>query len=496
MKYFKKKGNKIMGISFGNVQIRNEHNNTKGEFMDLFRSYMEKNGYVTCDEDDAESTYYLSFKEGSKWVTLGSENYNRDDNYVCNDASEIAEGLQTCCLSIYVVGGDFAMVNMYNKTSSLTDRVIIGNCYNEDDNAKGEKEHWEEFLKENTTWEQLQKAFSGEYVFAQEGLREFAEYIDMEPRRAVLNFDFDNDINTEVMYFMKSPVVKSHPTITVTKNAVEKTEKKLTLNSAFKKVFGPALEPMGFVKIKSRYPYYVRLINDEILHVITFKEGHNYTFTILCGVATVYRKEIDLSGKPLGNWFNDLFNMYRYTYRYKTKDERMSVVKSLRHIQYPPCFNVEQYNCDMLKVFKYALNMTKKYIFPILDNVKDFNSVIDYTYDYSMPNNISLKESFSNNESEGMLQIKFSTLQQMFDKYCNRCKKELEIVKYHIQNNTGEYSQEQYDIKYRNFIESKDEVLMCYSKYFSDEKWYNEVMTELNNRKEHNTEILELYGLK
>ncbi|MBE6842124.1 MAG: hypothetical protein E7510_04755 [Ruminococcus sp.] len=487
-----------MGISFGNVQIRNEHNNTKGKFMDLFRSYMEKNGYVTCDEDDAESTYYLSFKEGSKWVTLGSENYNRDDNYVCNDASEIAEGLQTCCLSVYVVGGDFAMVNMYNKTSSLTDRVIIGNCYNEDDNAKGEKEHWEEFLKENATWEQLQKAFSGEYVFAQEGVREFAEYIDMEPRRAVLNFDFDNDINTEVMYFMKSQVVKSHPTITVTKNAVEKSEKKLTLNSAFKKVFGPALEPLGFVKIKSRYPYYVRLINDEILHVITFKEGHNYTFTILCGVATVYRKEINLSGKPIGEWFNDVFDMYQYTYQYKTKNELKTMSKQLRYIKYSPYVDSVQYNCNLISGFKYALDITQKYTLPILESIDNIQNVIDYTHDYNTPHNMYFKNkqyTFMDNESEGLLKIKFCNAEDLFLKSQKRLQKSLDIIRYHIENNTGEFLQEEYDLKQDKFIKNAEKRKINYNKYFSDKEWYNKVIVELDKRKEYNTEILKWYGL-
>ena len=490
-----------MGISFGNVQIRNEHNNTKGEFMDLFRSYMEKNGYITCDEDDAESTYYLSFKESSKWVTLGSENYNRDDNYVCNDASEIAEGLQTCCLSIYVVGGDFAMVNMYNKTSSLTDRVIIGNCYNEDDNSKGEKEHWEEFLKENTTWEQLQKAFSGEYVFAQEGLREFAEYIDMEPRRAVLNFDFDNDINTEVMYFMKSQVVKSHPTITVTKNAVEKPEKKLTLNSAFKKVFGPALEPMGFVKIKSRYPYYVRLINDEILHVITFKEDHDYTFTILCGVATVYRKNLNfLSGVPFRDCFNDLLSMYEYTYVYKTRKELIEIYDKLRCMKYIPYNEIQQYNHSIINAFKYALVATQKYVLPILDNITDMEAVVDYTHNYCMPNRIY--QDFENRcnleyiNSEGFLQIKFFNAEQLFEKSQRRMQKFLDIMLYHIQNDTGKYSREEYELKYKKFVENVGLRKEFYLKYFSDIEWYNKVIKELDKRKLHNCDILKRYGFK
>ena len=37
-------------------------------------------------------------------------------------------------------------------------------------------------------------------------------------------------------------------------------------------MFGEVFEPLGFVKVKSRHPYLVRLVGDEIIHVITIKE--------------------------------------------------------------------------------------------------------------------------------------------------------------------------------------------------------------------------------
>ena len=43
-----------------------------------------------------------------------------------------------------------------------------------------------------------------------------------------------------------------------------------TLGTAFKQVYGEALKEYGFKKIKGKYPYYVRLIGDEIVHVITY----------------------------------------------------------------------------------------------------------------------------------------------------------------------------------------------------------------------------------
>jgi len=112
------------------------------------------------------------------------------------------------------------------------------------------------------------------------------------------------------------------------------------------------------VKIKSRYPYYVRLINDEILHVITFKEDHDYTFTILCGVATVYRKEINLSGKPVWNWFRNLFNMYEYTNKFKPRKEVSKLYYDLNYIRYMPYREIDKHNFYMIESFEYALNMT------------------------------------------------------------------------------------------------------------------------------------------
>lgn len=42
-----------------------------------------------------------------------------------------------------------------------------------------------------------------------------------------------------------------------------------TLNTVFKKVFGEGLKEYGFVKVKGRQPYLVRVIGGEIIHVIT-----------------------------------------------------------------------------------------------------------------------------------------------------------------------------------------------------------------------------------
>lgn len=69
------------------------------------------------------------------------------------------------------------------------------------------------------------------------------------------------------------------------------------------------LEPLGFIKVKGSQPYFVRIVNNEILHVISYRGVHSTknglkAIQLVCGVATVYRKEINFSVPPShnGDW--------------------------------------------------------------------------------------------------------------------------------------------------------------------------------------------------
>lgn len=79
-----------------------------------------------------------------------------------------------------------------------------------------------------------------------------------------------------------------------------------TLDGVFKMIYGDELAKYGFQKIKGRQPYFIRLINGEILQVITYindyclQEGYK-EFTIYGGVATVYRQKLTLNEPPRNN---------------------------------------------------------------------------------------------------------------------------------------------------------------------------------------------------
>lgn len=144
------------------------------------------------------------------------------------------------------------------------------------------------FLSDEYTWEQLSEVRNGDYAFVEEGLSKLSTVIGMDSENIL--FSAENaiaDEQTAFLYFKKGDVKK---------------EKKLTLNAAFNQVFGEALKPLGFKKVKSRYPYYARIINEEIIHVITYiSKASSYrgkkAFEIYGGVASVYRENIDFSKK-------------------------------------------------------------------------------------------------------------------------------------------------------------------------------------------------------
>ena len=92
-----------------------------------------------------------------------------------------------------------------------------------------------------------------------------------------------------------------------------------TLSTVFKQVFSEGLRDKGFVKIKGRQPYLVRVVTNEIVQLITVRSHwcanlDNKSFEILGGMATVYRETIDLTKSPSYNinWLTCLPSFYQY----------------------------------------------------------------------------------------------------------------------------------------------------------------------------------------
>ena len=215
---------------------------------------------------------------------------------------------------------------------------------------------------------------------------------------------------------------------------------------------GEALKPYGFKVIKGRQPYIVRVINNEILHIITFyPENPTYPYdkaiTIVCGVATIYRKRISLDLTPKQNriWLK-CYNNLGIPFM-----EKNGMAK--KRLPSKSCYNSNDPG-SMIATLKTGAENLIKYVLPVFDEVKDIDSALDFAEDFGQP-----------------------CYSQMCTEVCNT------------------YSDE--DESFLNFL--SEQVLSKHYRfldnYFNDSEFHKWVLAEIEKRKNENTEILKSFNL-
>ncbi len=143
-------------------------------------------------------------------------------------------------------------------------------------------------------------------------------------------------------------------------------------------VFEKGLKPYGFVKAKCKNPYYVRLINNEILHIISYKEEqsiiHSKAFVVTFGIATIYRKEIGLEISS-GILNNALEELRRIPYLI----ENCEIYKEV--IPYEMGYDLSD-ESGMGNIIDKAFELTETFALPILDKVNTLEECINYFLKY------------------------------------------------------------------------------------------------------------------
>jgi len=428
-----------MGRSFSSTQIYNSNRLKRGDFISFFTKEMEKTGYVPCESDQSEITYILRFSENTKWVTIASESYEHSNAFFQADTKRIAQALNTACIMSTVVDSDFATLDLFDGGGNKKDTLIMGRAddYFGDDIQKPSEKIWKPYLSKNSTWEQFNEILGGEYVFVEDGLAQLAPVIGMDSGNLLFSAE-DAEYADELMIFLEF------------KRAGGK--KQLTINSAFKKIMGEALEPYGFKVIKGRQPYIVRVINNEILHVISFYPcdpdyPYDKAIIIVCGIATVYRKRISFDKSPKKNkiWLNYIREFYTSITHETNWEITRNYIRSYYHSNDPE---------SMIATLKTGAENLIKYVLPVFDEVKDIDSALDFAEDFGQP-----------------------CYSRMCTEICNT------------------YSDE--DESFLNFLSEKvlSKQYRFLENYLNDSEFHKWVLNEIEKRKKENTDILKTLGI-
>ena len=249
-----------MGNFFTSTQIYNIKQLDREQFISFFCEKMKKNGYVPGNSNESEVSYILRFADDCKWVTIISEDYDEGNQLSQTDTSRLAKMLKTTCINTTVIDSDCAVMEMYNKNGQKADTLHMGRAddYFGENIPMPSESAWKPFLADDSSWEKLCEIVkeSDGYVFIEEGLSELASLIGMDEEN--ISFSADKATVDEQTVFLNF------------KKAEAKKEKRLSLNAAFKQVFGEILEPLGFKLVKSKYPYYLRVTSEGIIQAVSF----------------------------------------------------------------------------------------------------------------------------------------------------------------------------------------------------------------------------------
>ena len=257
-----------MGLFFTSTQIFNKEQLNNKEFIDLFCNKMKEVGYVTCENDEAEKSYVLRFADNCKWVTITSEDYEQGNQTALNDTSRIAKMLNTSCVNTTVIASDCSVMELFDEDGNKADTLIMGRAddyFGESISLPSESE-WKLFLSDGSSWEKVCEIInnSESYVFVEDGLSELAPLIGMDEINITFSFDEASEDDQTLFFHFKKDEIKK--------------EKNLTLNAAFKQVFGELLEPMGFKLIKSKYPYYLRVVGEGVIQAVSISKEKSLNF--------------------------------------------------------------------------------------------------------------------------------------------------------------------------------------------------------------------------
>lgn len=365
-----------MGSFSTSTQIYNPNLLDREQFINFFCEEMKKNGYVTSNSDESEVSYILRFSDECKWVTLASEAYEQGNQLSQSDTGRIAKMLKTVCINTTVIDSDCATLDLYDKSGKRKDSLIMGRAddYFGDDIPEPIENVWSPLLEKGYLWGKLLDVRNGDYVFVEEGLAKIAPIWGIDNISFSAEDAVSDDSGTVILDFKKA-----RPSIIMSQAGKEiKSPKPITLNAAFKQIIGKALEPFGFKVIKGRHPYIVRVINNEILHIITFRtESPDYSegdkaFAIMGGIATVYRKKITLDQSPIQNyiWFNYMFDFYEAL----TDERDANVVSQL----FRSCYYSDKPE-SLISVMNAGAENLIKYVLPVMGKINDIDSSLDYT---------------------------------------------------------------------------------------------------------------------
>ena len=265
-----------------------------------------------------------------------------------------------------------------------------------------------------------------------------------------------------------------------------------SIKTIFNEVYSEGLAEYGFKKVPGKYPYFARMVGDEIIQVITYRtvsDDHpDYRcLVLLSGVITVYRDSLkfDIAPDFALNQYGDLWRM--------TKDlDYYGVYMSF-------CKKKE---IHMNQIVEESLEKCKKYFIPVLDKIKSLQDCMEYYLEYKFYRQTDIHDYFSEDfikngtdNSEGMLYYKCCDECRCKELINNDYEKEIQFEKKMIISaETDEIRIEKIEAIER-LKKLREKKLSIIDQTYHDKGKMEYIQSVLEERRQRNTEELRRYKL-
>lgn len=272
-----------------------------------------------------------------------------------------------------------------------------------------------------------------------------------------------------------------------------------TLNTVFKKVYEEALAPYGFKKIKGRQPYFVRMIKDEIIHVVTvvseptiYPEQKEYG--IYGGVATVYRPCINFDKSPKDNkwWFVSDMVMYRDLHILEGEKYGDICEHEFSYLK-----NNEE---SLMESMRNSVKATNTNLIKKLNEVVNIRACMDFFNDFSLgvlgvSDDEELGKRYESNE--GLINfIVFHDFDEYME-YRNLRDEIYEKVWLHlIKSGKTKMTVESFYQMQADGEKNRQRVNGIIKEYMDNSEKHERIMKELESRRKQNIERLKFYGIE
>ena len=272
------------------------------------------------------------------------------------------------------------------------------------------------------------------------------------------------------------------------------------LATAFKEVYADLFKEYGYKKVKGRYPYYVRVINDEVVHMLTISSRptpyrETKAFAIYGGIATTYRHNINFEIPVTQNWNWFVSNDELYCRNHPYEDNTKIMEKWL---DFPYRTDDEE---SMIEALRYSLEVTKEVMLSIFEKVDSIENSYKF-YEKYQTWMLCLYDGGKNGiicgefgYEEGLLNFLLFDSKRYIEKLEQRGIKTDEMDRKQIELGLLRYSPKyQEDLK-KLRSDGRNIAIKKFISMRDNPEEYARILREAERRKAHNIEVLRGYGL-